>query len=207
MMALRGPDFLRGLSRVATPPITLVAGARQWVETLKLGRQWRPWTDLPVGTRSEGARTRVASRIHVTSRTKRTSPFGARSAYAYSTTTMNSFLTRYSSTSPDADIRKAKELYGEDDDVSDMMWGSAGGFGNMASGVPMFKLPAVQDVSERVPVCLISLRQYPHVLLVLAHCVPQDAHRRPCRPFVPYQNQARYNNIGIQVPGRRDCRC
>lgn len=59
---------------------------------------------------------------------------------------MNSFLTRYSSTSPDADIRKAKELYGEDEEVSEMMWGSAGGFGNLAKGVPSFKIPAVADV-------------------------------------------------------------
>ena len=59
---------------------------------------------------------------------------------------MNSFLTRYSSTSPEADIRKAKELFGDDDSVSNEMWGSSGGFGNLASGVPMFKLPSVQDV-------------------------------------------------------------
>ncbi len=59
---------------------------------------------------------------------------------------MNSFLTRYSSTAPEADIRKAKELYGEDEDFSEVMWGSTGGFGNLASGVPMFKLPSVQDV-------------------------------------------------------------
>ena len=62
---------------------------------------------------------------------------------------MNSFLTRYSSTSPEADIRKAKELYGEDEDFSEIMWGSSGGFGNLASGVPMFKLPSVQDVRCR----------------------------------------------------------
>lgn len=59
---------------------------------------------------------------------------------------MNTFLTRYSSTSPDADIRKAKELFGEDEEISDLMWGSTGGFGNLASGVPMFKVPSVQDV-------------------------------------------------------------
>ena len=64
---------------------------------------------------------------------------------------MNSFLTRYSSTSPDADIRKAKELFGEDEDISDMMWGSTGGFGNLASGVPMFKVPSVQDVRTPKP--------------------------------------------------------
>ncbi|CDO73558.1 hypothetical protein BN946_scf185014.g28 [Trametes cinnabarina] len=58
---------------------------------------------------------------------------------------MNSFLTRYSSTTPEAYIRKAKELYGEDDDISEMIWGSAGGFGNLAKGVPTFKVPAVPD--------------------------------------------------------------
>ena len=89
---------------------------------------------------------------------------------------MNSFLTRYSSTTPEADIRKAKELYGEDDDVSEMIWGSAGGFGNLAKGVPTFKVPAVPDVRSatcrRVPLYPIGTDELP-----LAHLFPPDAHR------------------------------
>lgn len=66
---------------------------------------------------------------------------------------MNSFLTRYSSTSPDAEIRKAKELYGDDEEISEMMWGSEGGFGNLAKGVPSFKVPAVADVRQYAWIC------------------------------------------------------
>ena len=97
---------------------------------------------------------------------------------------MNSFLTRYSSTSPEADIRKAKELFGDDDDVSNEMWGSAGGFGNLASGVPMFKLPSVQDV--RIYAYRISCEDLWDIHV--AHRILEDAYRRPCRSVVPYQN-------------------
>lgn len=52
---------------------------------------------------------------------------------------MNSFANRFSAT----------EAYGEDEDnvVSPAMWGSQGGFGNIAPGAPpIFNMPNVQDV-------------------------------------------------------------
>ena len=59
---------------------------------------------------------------------------------------MNSFVTRFSTTGPAAELRKAKELLGEDGGDLDAMWGSQAGFGNLASGVPKFNIPAVPDV-------------------------------------------------------------
>lgn len=89
---------------------------------------------------------------------------------------MNSFLTRYSSTSPDADIRKAKELYGEDEEVSEMMWGSAGGFGNLAKGVPSFKIPAVADVRPTTRIRVYMCAACAHVAVNSLHrscaCTP-----------------------------------
>lgn len=60
--------------------------------------------------------------------------------------TMNSFVSRYSITSAESELRKAQAAAVEDGDFSDAMWGSAAGFGSLAQGVPMFKVPAVADV-------------------------------------------------------------
>ena len=59
--------------------------------------------------------------------------------------TMNSFVERFSLTSAAAEIRKAKEILG-DEDGAEAMWGSEAGFGNLASGVPRFNVPQVADV-------------------------------------------------------------
>ena len=60
---------------------------------------------------------------------------------------MNTFANRFSTTSVEAEIRKAKEIAGEEEDVSDAMWGSQAGFGGIAQGGHTFAVPAVQDVS------------------------------------------------------------
>ncbi|OBZ69155.1 Proteasome subunit beta type-5 [Grifola frondosa] len=60
---------------------------------------------------------------------------------------MNSFLTRFSTTCPEADLQRAKEVLGDEEDISEIMWGSGAGFGNLASGVPRFSLPSVSDPS------------------------------------------------------------
>ncbi|GBE82129.1 proteasome component pts1 [Sparassis latifolia] len=60
---------------------------------------------------------------------------------------MNTFANRFSSTGAVAELRRAKEILGEDEDVSESMWGSAAGFGNVANGVPTFSIPAVPDPS------------------------------------------------------------
>lgn len=68
-------------------------------------------------------------------------------ALRLTTTTMNSFATRFSTTGAEAEIRKAKEITGEDDDMSDAMWGSEAGLGGMVNGGLTFAMPAVHDVS------------------------------------------------------------
>lgn len=62
---------------------------------------------------------------------------------------MASFLEQFMPNSAAAEIRKAKELYGDDLDGSGVMWGSEAGFGTLARGVPNFTVPAVADVRSR----------------------------------------------------------
>ena len=59
---------------------------------------------------------------------------------------MNSFAERFSSTGTAVDIRRAKQLANEDEDISDVMWGTQAGFGNIAKGVHKFQIPSVPDV-------------------------------------------------------------
>lgn len=61
---------------------------------------------------------------------------------------MNAIATRFSSTGAAAELRRAKEAIGEDEDASDLMWGSQNGLGNLANGVPTFAVPSVPDVSS-----------------------------------------------------------
>lgn len=60
---------------------------------------------------------------------------------------MNSLAERYSKNSATAEIRKAKEMF-EEEDGMDAMWGSQAGFATVASGLPKFTIPAVPDVRE-----------------------------------------------------------
>jgi len=65
------------------------------------------------------------------------------------TATMNSLVQRFDTNSALKEIKRAKAIIEEDGDtVSDLMWGSNGGFGNLASGIPKFNMPAVPDVSS-----------------------------------------------------------
>lgn len=61
---------------------------------------------------------------------------------------MNTFVERFSTTSAAAELRKAKQVLGDDEDGADAMWGSEAGFGNLASGVPTFNIPGVTDVRQ-----------------------------------------------------------
>ena len=54
---------------------------------------------------------------------------------------MNTLVERFSSTGPAAELRRARQVLAEEDDVADVM-----SFGNLASGVPKFNIPAVPDV-------------------------------------------------------------
>jgi 20S proteasome subunit beta 5 len=68
--------------------------------------------------------------------------------------TMNTFVNRFSTTSAVSEIRKARALVAEDDDISDAMWGSQAGFGSLSRGVPSFSIPHVEDVS---PFCKLAV--------------------------------------------------
>ena len=61
---------------------------------------------------------------------------------------MNSLVQRFDTNSAFSEIKRAQTIIEEDgDNVSDLMWGSYGGFGNLATGIPKFNIPAVPDVS------------------------------------------------------------
>ena len=59
---------------------------------------------------------------------------------------MNKFVDRFSTSNAMAEIRRAKEILEEEDDGSEVMWGSQAGFGALARGVPRFAVPDVPDV-------------------------------------------------------------
>ena len=62
---------------------------------------------------------------------------------------MNTFVERYSTTSPISQLRKAQRLLvDEDGELSDAAWGSEAGFGNLAKGLPTFTVPDIPDVSS-----------------------------------------------------------
>jgi 20S proteasome subunit beta 5 len=59
---------------------------------------------------------------------------------------MNSLVNRFSTNGGSNQLLKAKTDTMEDDDASNIMWGSEAGFGNIAKGIPTFNVPAVPDV-------------------------------------------------------------
>jgi 20S proteasome subunit beta 5 len=63
---------------------------------------------------------------------------------------MNSFVERYSTTSPISQLRRAQRLATDEcEEFSAAAWGSEAGFGNLAKGLPTFTVPDVPDVSVR----------------------------------------------------------
>jgi 20S proteasome subunit beta 5 len=61
---------------------------------------------------------------------------------------MNSLVQRFDTSGALSEIKRAQAIIEEDgDNVSELMWGSYGGFGNLATGFPKFNIPAVPDVS------------------------------------------------------------
>lgn len=69
---------------------------------------------------------------------------------------MNSFANRFSTTGALSELRKTQAL-AEEDEYSDLTWGSEAGFGNIAKGVPTFAVPAVADV---ITICLSPIYAY-----------------------------------------------
>jgi 20S proteasome subunit beta 5 len=88
---------------------------------------------------------------------------------------MNSFVSKFSTTDADSEIRRAKGI-AEEEGLSDVMWGSQAGFGQLVHG-HAFDIPAVPDVrsSERLfPPTIVSRRV---IRLIIAHSIPKASHR------------------------------
>ena len=65
---------------------------------------------------------------------------------------MNSFVERFSTTSPIGQLRRAQRLAADEgEEFSDAAWGSEAGFGNLIKGLPTFAVPDVPDVSPKTP--------------------------------------------------------
>jgi 20S proteasome subunit beta 5 len=60
------------------------------------------------------------------------------------TANMNSLVSKFSTTDADSEIRRAKGI-AEEDGLTDAMWGSQAGFGQLVHG-HAFNIPAVPDV-------------------------------------------------------------
>ncbi|KAJ7477381.1 N-terminal nucleophile aminohydrolase [Mycena latifolia] len=60
---------------------------------------------------------------------------------------MNSFVTRFSTTSAEAELRRAQAATVDDADLNTpaAAWGSQAGFGNLVGGIPAFAVPGVAD--------------------------------------------------------------
>jgi 20S proteasome subunit beta 5 len=57
---------------------------------------------------------------------------------------MNSFVSKFSTTNAESEIREAKNL-ADEDGLSDALWGSQAGFGQLVQG-HAFNIPQVPDV-------------------------------------------------------------
>jgi 20S proteasome subunit beta 5 len=64
---------------------------------------------------------------------------------------MQAFAERYSTSGPLAELKRAQKVVDDDDEVSDAMWGSNGGFGAISNGTHSFVVPSVPDVSLSDP--------------------------------------------------------
>lgn len=86
---------------------------------------------------------------------------------------MNSLVSRFASSSTAHELNERN--CSEDGDVSDAMWGSAGGFGNLGeAGMLSFNIPAVPDVRIWFMVVLdISAESYDHI----AYFLPEITYR------------------------------
>ena len=87
---------------------------------------------------------------------------------------MNSFANRFSAT----------KAYDEDEDnfVSPAMWGSQGGFGNLAPGAPpIFNMPNVQDVRVTTRLTITMPRRLCHNDVLAVFDSPQ--HSSVCTPM------------------------
>ena len=88
---------------------------------------------------------------------------------------MNSFVSKFSTTDADSEIRRAKDI-AEEDGLTDAMWGSQAGYGQLVHG-HAFNIPAVPDVRPSEHLSLPTIVSRRVIFIVLAHGIPEASYR------------------------------
>lgn len=91
------------------------------------------------------------------------------------TANMNSLVSKFSTTDADSEIRRAKGI-AEEDGLTDAMWGSQAGFGQLVHG-HAFDIPAVPDVRSSGHLFSPTILSRRVMCLILARRVPEASHR------------------------------
>jgi hypothetical protein len=88
---------------------------------------------------------------------------------------MNALVSKFSTTDADSEIRTAMGI-AEDDGLTDAMWGSQAGFGQLAQG-HAFNIPPVPDVRFGGHFCLLTTISQHVTHSIIAHGVPEASYR------------------------------
>jgi hypothetical protein len=88
---------------------------------------------------------------------------------------MNSLVSKFSTTDADSEIRRAKGI-AEEGGLTDAMWGSQAGFGQLVHG-HAFNIPAVPDVRSSEHFFSPTIVSRRVMCLILAHGVLEASHR------------------------------
>jgi hypothetical protein len=93
----------------------------------------------------------------------------------YRTANMNSFVSKFSTTNADSEIRRAKDI-AEEDGLTDAMWGSQAGYGQLVHG-HAFNIPAVPDVRSSEHPFLPTIISWRVAFVILAYGIPEASYR------------------------------
>jgi hypothetical protein len=88
---------------------------------------------------------------------------------------MNALVSKFSTTDADSEIRTAMDI-AENDGLTDAMWGSQAGFGQIVKG-HAFNIPPVPDVRFGKHLFLSTVISWHIICSILAHCIPEASHR------------------------------
>lgn len=105
----------------------------------------------------------------------RTKADAASTTLTYRTANMNSFVSKFSTTGADSEIRRAKGI-AEEDGLTDAMWGSQAGYGQLVHG-HAFNIPAVPDVRPPEHPFLPTIISWRVAFVILAYGVPKASYR------------------------------
>jgi hypothetical protein len=88
---------------------------------------------------------------------------------------MNALVSKFSPTDADSEIRAAMDI-AENEGLTDAMWGSQAGFGQLVKG-HAFNIPSVPDVRFGEHLYLSMTISYHIIRSVLAHSILEASHR------------------------------